>query len=275
MQSNLIMVFQIQKELDLINYPDSHRVSREIVDFLSENPEESLKDVLNRLKKDEPWEYIQGYTEFCNNRLTVNSSTLIPRIETEQLVTDSFEYIQKNSIKNIVDVGTGSGCIAISLSKMIKEEIPYSNISIYATDISEEALDIAKINEKEILKNSSINWIHTDLIKDLPTLKENSIVLANLPYIPTKQYLELDNSVKKYEPRTALDGGNDGIKYIRELLEQMNKKDLNPKALFLETEDSISNETVKLLKEYLPDYEINQKNDLFGRDRFVYAYLIS
>lgn len=266
MHSNLVLISQIQKELELIKYPDSHRVSIEVAEFLSENSNVSLKEIIKRLKTNEPWEYVRGWTEFLGSRFQVNPSVLIPRIETEQLVVDSLEYIESKKVYNIVDVGTGSGCIAISLAKLV----PYS-VNIYATDISKDTLEIAKQNEKNILEREMINWINTDLADSLPILSEESIVIANLPYIPTKQYLELDSSVKEYEPRLALDGGSTGVDLIKKLFDQMKAKDMEISALFLETEEIVFTDTITLTREYFPGYSIEKKSDCFGRNRFVYA----
>ena len=198
MQNNLSRVFQIQKYLEDIKYPDSYRVSKEIDIFLQSNTDISQDEIQKRISNGEPWEYIKGECEFCNNIFKVNRYTLIPRIETEQIVYDCKKILQQNDICNIVDVGTGSGSILISLISLIQNPTPYS---FTGTDISEKALEMAKENEKRILKSKIINWIQCDLIKGVPNLNSNTLLIANLPYIPTAMYMNLDGSVKSMNLR--------------------------------------------------------------------------
>lgn len=266
MKSNLSQIFRIRKFLDDIKYPDSKRISTEISEYV--NIKRNLKEekIFNRLHKDEPWEYIRGYTQFCDTDFLVSKDTLIPRIETEQLVYNSVKLIQKFDIKNIVDIGTGTGCIAISISKLLsKKNIPHS---IYATDVSTKVLNIAKKNE-ELLKKKKIKWVKTDLIKDIDIVKGKTLFVANLPYIPTDMYLKLDKSVLNYEPRVALDGGKDGLKLYRKLLEQLKEKNYNNFLLYIETEESIVDKTKELLLQYYPKAKCTMQKDCFDRKRFL------
>lgn len=267
MESNLSQIFRIRKYLDDIKYPDSQRISREISEYVNGKKNIKEEKIFERLHKDEPWEYIRGYTQFCNLDFKISKDTLIPRIETEKLVYNSVNIIKKENIKNIVDVGTGSGCIPISIAHILnKQSIPYS---IYATDISKKAIKIAKENESLILKKKSINWLHTDLIKDIPKLKGKTLIIANLPYIPTRMYKKLDKSVLNYEPKLALDGGEDGLKLYKILLEQIKEKNIKSFILYIETEESIVEQTIELLKEYFPKSRCTIQKDCFDRKRFL------
>ena len=145
MVSNLSRVFQINKYLQDIKYPDSYRISKEIDIYLKSNLSITKEEILKRISNDEPWEYIKGECEFCNNIFKVNRYTLIPRIETEQIVYDCKKILEENEICNIIDIGTGSGSILISLIHLIKDITPYS---FTGTDISKKALDVAKKNEE-------------------------------------------------------------------------------------------------------------------------------
>jgi len=265
MKNNISLINLFEKELNTLKYPDSYRISREIIEYLDNNPDINTEYILNRLRDNEPWEYIRGYTEFLNHNYIVNNNVLIPRIETEQLVLDTIQHIKNKDIKNVIEVGTGTGCISIS----IKSTLPH--INIYATDISIEALDTAKQNEINILKERYINWINTDVIKDIPNINGNTVLIANLPYIPTNQYLKLDTSVKDFEPRLALDGGQDGLDIFRKLFIQLKEKNLCIKGIFLETEESIIQDTYELVKQNTI-LEVYKESDLFNRDRFIYAY---
>ena len=261
--SNLSTLFNIQKLLQELNYPDYKRVSLEILEF-TKNSSTALEEIYRRLRNNEPWEYIQGYAEFAGFRFIVSKDTLIPRVETEKIVYTVLDILKKEDIKNIVDVGTGTGCIPISIAKLSP-----TPLSIYATDISDKALDVAKINEKNILKNKSIKWINTDLIKDLDNIDSPTIFTANLPYIPTKQYESLDRSVLDYEPRTALDGGINGLELYERLFKQLKSKDIEIKYIMIETETSIFNDTIELVNRYFKNIEVSPIKDIYDRDRFL------
>lgn len=264
MESNLQEIFKIQRFLEEINYPDAYRVAREIQTYLLSNKNVSKENLFQELKNGKPWEYIKGDTQFCNLTFKVDSNTLIPRVETEQLVYDCKDLIQKENIKNIIDVGTGSGCIIISLCNLLQS--PYS---FYATDISQKALNIAKYNEKQILKQNGIKWLNTDLIKDLDNLNDPTLIIANLPYIPTEKYKKLDKSVIDYEPQLALDGGKDGLRVYEKLFKQIKSKNINVKVIYFETEASIFEESINLVKEYFPKSKITKIKDCFNRNRFI------
>lgn len=266
MQNNLSKLFRIQRFLNDIKYPDAYRIAREISEYLRIKKRSNEVDIFKRLHKEEPWEYVRGSVLFCGNEFKISRDTLIPRVETEQLVYECKEYIEKNKIKNIVDVGTGSGCVAISLASLLKDSIPYS---FYATDISKEALKIAKLNGKKLLKTKKIKWLTTNLIKSVPKLEESTLIVANLPYIPTKQYEKLEKSVLEYEPRLALDGGESGLQYYNELFEQITQKGLNCKSIYLETESSIFKDSKKLVKKYFPNSKIRGIKDCFNKERFI------
>lgn len=250
MKDNLKVIFQIQEVLRKAGYHDISRIAREVYEY---DPK-----AVERLSTGEPWEYIKGECEFRGNTFFVNPSTLIPRIETEKMVEIALDLLSKDSYSTVVDVGTGSGCILVSLAKELKKK---DSINLIGTDISAEALKVAKVNEKRMLKERRIRWVNTNLISDINVTTGNVLVLANLPYIPTQEYLELDSSVKDFEPRGALDGGKDGIKYYRELLKQLKEKSIKGCALF-----EIEPSTLPLFEE-ITTVEIIK--DLYDRDRFI------
>ena len=265
MESNLSRIYRINKYLNSIGCPDSYRISKEIANYLNDNPKFSEESILKKLTQGYPWEYIQGHVLFCNLKFKVTKDTLIPRIETEQLVYDCVKLIKKDNIKNIIDVGTGSGCIIISIASILGN-FPYS---FYATDISCKALNIARYNEKTILKSKKIKWIENNLIEEINDITKDTIVIANLPYIPTKQYKKLDRSVLEYEPKVALDGGENGLIYYEQLFNQLLTKESLPKILYIETESGIFMNTKQLVQKYFPKAEINEILDCFNRKRFL------
>jgi len=250
-------IFHIQEVLKAHGYYDISRISKEIYDYSIESST-PLESILKRISENEPWEYIKGECEFRGNIFKVNTSTLIPRIESEQIIDILKEEVENSSTPydGIIDVGTGSGCLIISAVKELGKHYGY-----YATDISQEALNIAKENSQVILQESNIAFVKTNLLENLPLdLSRHYFIMANLPYIPTHQYLELDNSVKDYEPRDALDGGALGTQYCLELINQIKSKDLHA-TLLLEIEPS----TISQFEEFNPTII----DDIYGRKRFL------
>ncbi|MCX5751573.1 MAG: peptide chain release factor N(5)-glutamine methyltransferase [Candidatus Saganbacteria bacterium] len=165
----------------------------------------------------EPIAYLLGTQPFLGLDLEVNRSVLIPRPETELLVENLLRKITEHSARNtehrILDIGTGSGCIAIALAK----DLP--NAQVYAVDFSVKALRVAKKNAKKYELSKRIKFLRSNLFQKLKGLKFDLIV-SNPPYIPSKVIPKLDKNVKDYEPIKALDGGNDGLDIIRKIIQQ-------------------------------------------------------
>lgn len=261
-KSKLSQIFDIQKLLQDLEYPDYKRISLEIIELI-DTKRIKREEIFARLNNHEPWEYIRGYCEFCGLNFIVSKDTLIPRIETEQIVYNVLDILKKEDITNIVDVGTGTGCIPISIAKLCN--LPHS---IYATDISHNALKIAKENEKNLLQTNYIHWIETDLISDL-NIDGSTLFTINLPYIPTKQYEKLDKSVRNFEPRLALDGGKNGLIQYEKFFKQSILKNINTKYIILETEETIFNNTIDLVRKYFKDTNISKLKDIYGKNRFL------
>jgi len=162
-----------------------------------EKVEIEIEDIINRLNQNEPIDYILGYTYFYGLKINVDRSTLIPRPETEELVGMIIEDNLSKANLQIIDIGTGSGCIAIALAKRLKNSI------ITAIDISEDALRIAKENAKanEVQINTQLNDI---LVRENWLDETYDIIISNPPYISTKEFANMSPSVTKYEPEIAL-----------------------------------------------------------------------
>ena len=251
MNKDLSLLYKIQSVLKDSGYHDISRISQEILTYIETNkiPQEEL---FERLLSKEPWEYISGEAEFRGHRFHVNSNVLIPRIETEQIVDIAKENLE--GIKNIVDIGTGSGCIAISLAKELDNDTP-----IYALDISKSALDVAKENAKSNNVEEKIVFKQNNLLEGLK-FESPTLYIANLPYIPTDMYNKLDSSVHDFEPKLALEAGDDGLKYYKELFVQIPKGN---NILIVEIEPSTV-EDIRKIKE--PAKVIK---DFRGLDRFL------
>jgi len=257
---DLKTLFYIQEVLKESGYYDISRISKEIFDF-SQVESVELELILDRIRQQEPWEYIRGYAYFRGERYIVNRNTLIPRIETEQLVDIAISLIKENSYSKVFDIGTGTGCIIISLAKEIDNR--ENRISFIATDISTHALDIAKQNASN-LKVKNINFKSKNLINK-SWLLNGSLIIANLPYIPSKMYQELEPSVKDYEPKIALEGGRDGLSYYKKLFSIIEKSEKEVD-LLIEIEPT----TLSAFKKILENKQIKKiYKDYRGKKRFL------
>ncbi len=215
-----------------------------------------------------PVEYLAGVASFSDLMLKVNNKTLIPRLETEKLVELTINYIKEKASKNkevkIVEIGTGSGAIAIALGKELKNL--KQKFQILATDINEEALRVAKENIDLHQLTEQIKLQETDLLERLEFPAE--ILIANLPYIPTTRKADLARNVIDFEPETALFAGETGFDLIEKLLNQLSNKAQKekswqlPRAIFLEIDDTHQRENFQNWPAYhwkiLTDF--NQKN---------------
>ena len=225
-----------------------------------------LNEMLVRLENGEPFPYVIGRWEFFGLEFTVTPDVLIPRPETELLVEKAIVWMQSHPDKhNIADIGTGSGAIAISLAKHIPKA------SILATDISEQALEVAKNNAEKHYVIDRIRFIECDLLPDQPHTKnrriEIDLLCANLPYIPTQTLHQLP--IFNREPTLALDGGTDGFEPIRKLLE-VAPAWLAPHAMMLlEIDATLGAQALQVAREKFPNAFIHLHQDLTGRDRLV------
>ncbi len=214
-------------------------------------------------KRKRPIQYIEGYVNFYGYDFKVNKYVLIPRFETEELVENTIIYIKEYFKENIdiVDIGTGSGNIGITL----KKELP--NINITMTDISKKALKVAKYNAHKL--NVEASFIHGDLLTPLKN-KKFDVLISNPPYIREDE--EIDPLVKDNEPHLALYGGKDGLKYYKVLLKDV-KNVLKDKSLIaLEIGATQKKDLITLIKKYFPHSKYEIKKDLQKRDRMVFIF---
>ena len=217
----------------------------------------SYTELLSRRLNGEPLQYIEEYIPFYSIQINVDQRCLIPRPETEFLI----ELIKNNSDnpKKILDVGTGTGCIALMLKKL------YPESTVDACDISLEALDLAKENAE--INNLEINLFQSDLLSDVEEVNYD-IIVANLPYIPTETLSSLESEVVDYEPLVALDGGVDGLLYINKLIKEIEEKDITNFTLFLEVDTSHATTILNNLSHWK---QVESEKDLVERDRYIIA----
>ncbi len=173
---------------------------------------DAFSGAINRLKQGEPVQYIAGGCEFMSLWFQVNKSTLIPRADTEILVESIIDRFKDRNSVEILEIGTGSGCISVSLAHYLK------NAKVTAIDISKDALKTAETNAKRLGVDDRCRFFEWDIMKGFPTLESSPhVVVSNPPYIPKADIDGLDKKVKEFEPLTALDGGDDGLVFYRQI----------------------------------------------------------
>lgn len=224
------------------------------------------------ITNDIPVEYLVNVAEFKGHNYYVDQNTLIPRIETEQLVDLALQNIQANFKDKekitIADLCTGSGCVGISLAlELVKNNIDFQ---IYFSDISKEALEVAKKNYSNLLPNKPENAIFlvSDLFSEYPKDIKFDLVVSNPPYIPNQNIPNLHNSVKDFEPIIALDGGQDGAEIINKIISLLPNYQNNVNAI-LEIDDT--HDLNKIKSEGLNPSLIK---DQFGVNRFLSLFLL-
>ena len=234
---------------------------------------EKWNTILTELQQEKPIQYITGSTWFYGLKFEVNENTLIPRPETEELVEWILNSpnIHHTSPNNILDIGTGTGCIPISL----KANVPQANVS--AIDVSEKALEVAKRNA--VLNKVEINFIQANIleVEDLSKLPSSishhpssyNIIISNPPYVRNLEKQEIKKNVLDYEPHLALFvEDTDALLFYRKIA-QLALKNLTPNGLlFFEINQYLGKETVELL-ENLGFKNIELKKDIYGNDRMV------
>ncbi len=267
-----------KEELIKNNIEDASIIAKELAEhifkitraqMIANNDMEFSKDqtdnYINSIKKIStgiPIQYITNNQEFMNLNFYVDENVLIPQPDTETLVEEVInEYKEKKC--EILDLCTGSGAIAISLAKYINES------NIVASDISMKALQIAKLNAEKNLVRKKIEFIESDMFNKI--YKDDfDIIVSNPPYIKTKIIEELDKQVKN-EPYIALDGGADGLKFYKIIIENAYKYIKNEGKVFLEIGYDQKNELINLFKENNHYENIYSKKDLGGNDRIIVA----
>jgi len=240
--------------VDLTVYPEAE---------VSPGDQTCFDEMLNRRIAGEPLQYILGYTDFMGLRITVRPGVLIPRPETEGLVSTAVEQLQGMSNPVVLDVGTGSGCIALA----VKSACPGARV--IALDISEKALQIARSNAR--LLGLDIHVIRADLM-DPATLEnrvgEVDLILSNPPYIPAGEAIRMDRNVLDYEPNRALFAGPDGLDTYDPLCKMGTRLLKSAGWLMVEIHEEHGADVRRIFKRNTFSRVMVTK-DLAGRDRYV------
>ena len=221
--------------------------------------DKTLEEGIELLNKGIPVQYIVGNVDFYGYNFKVNENVLIPRFETEELVEKTIKYINKYLDKkvDILDLGTGSGCIAITLKKEL-------DCNVDAVDISPEALEIAKLNAKN--NDVFITFYEGDMLN--PINKKYDVIISNPPYIAYDE--EIMEIVKNNEPHKALYADDNGLKYYKNIISNANKY-LNEKSIIaFEIGEKQGKAILEYAKIYFKDSIITIEKDMQNRDRFVF-----
>lgn len=225
------------------------------LEYLKKYYKGNIEDAIKRLESGEPVQYIVGDVDFYGNIIKVDKRVLIPRFETEGLVEIALKYLDNTNL-DIVDLGTGSGCIAITLKKKLPK------INMDAVDISKDALDVAIENAK--LNNVDINFYNGDMLE--PLNKKYDCIISNPPYIAYDE--EVMDIVKNNEPNNALYADNDGLYFYEDILKNSLNFLKDKYYIFFEIGYNQGNRIKKIALKYL-DCDVEIKKDLQGFDRYV------
>ncbi|MDH5412873.1 MAG: peptide chain release factor N(5)-glutamine methyltransferase [Flavobacteriaceae bacterium] len=245
------------KKVDISLFPEKELTAKE---------SELIFPALHRLKKEEPVQYILGETEFYGLNFKVDRNVLIPRPETEELVDWIIKDSSESQDLKILDIGTGSGCIAISLAKHLP------NAEVYALDISKKALQVAEYNANH--NKVSIQFIEQDILRTNVSLKgvenlEFDIIVSNPPYVRESEKEAMKKNVLAFEPHSALFVDDTNPILFYEAIVKLAKKNLRKEGkLFFEINQYLSNEITQMLEKN-GFSQVEPRKDLFGNDRMI------
>ena len=221
------------------------------------------KALIQRRLAHEPTQYLMGHKEFYGRPFLVDARVLIPRPETELLVEAVLRVLPKDAPSRVLDVCTGSGCIAVSIAA----ERPQA--SVWATDLMENALEVARANAEALGSGSRVTFMQGDLFSAVPAGPTFDVIVSNPPYVKTAELATLQKEVR-HEPRTALDGGTDGLGLIRRIAVDALRR-LKPGGLLaLEIGEDQGPATAELLTR-AGCHDVRVEPDLERRDRMVFG----
>ena len=218
-------------------------------------PKDKLEAGLKELKEGKPVQYIVGNVDFYDINLLVNENVLIPRFETETLIEKTI-----TEPLEILDIGTGSGAIAITLAKHL-------NCHVLATDISKKAIEIAKENAKR--NNVQIDFKQSDILKNVQG--KFDVIISNPPYIAKEE--DIDPLVKNNEPYIALYADNNGLYFYEEILKNINPYLKEKSLIAFEIGMTQSEEITKIANKYLPKAQIITEKDLTNKNRYIFIFI--
>lgn len=216
---------------------------------------------LEELKSGKPYQQILGKAYFYGEEFFVNENVLIPRPETEELIELILEKLPSDKELKVLDIGTGSGCIAITIAKHLKQA------NVYALDYSEKALEMAKKNA--VLHHTEIHFIQQDYLNSHPP-EIFDVIISNPPYIGTEEEIDIENSVKDFEPMMALFAPeNDVLAFYRKIANDTETSLSDEGFVFLEINQKLGPETLELYKDKLSEAYLLK--DISGNNRMIWG----
>jgi release factor glutamine methyltransferase len=265
---NLLTIYDSQERDSILNFyfHEKWNISKssllfdQFISWSNEQNQELLLDI-KRLENAEPVQHIVGHTYFLNSKINVNHHVLIPRPETEEMVYKIQQAKFPSSIHSILDVCTGSGCIAIELQKHFKEA------QVTGIDISTEALEVAKANNES--NQTKVNFIQDNFLEPKYPFEMYDLIVSNPPYIPASEKVEMHSNVLQYEPHLALFVPDDNVLLFYKKLVDLADKHLNNEGwLYAEIHYLQRKAVLDLCSQYSFSKVIIEK-DIFDRDRFL------
>ncbi|MBZ6526700.1 peptide chain release factor N(5)-glutamine methyltransferase [Aerococcaceae bacterium DSM 111021] len=236
----------------------------EIVLGLNKPVEEEMYNyymhILNQIIQDKPIQYLLGYAYFMDEKFKVTEHTLIPREDTAGIVSMSNEYLESKPNAKVLDIGTGTGILAIMIAKMN----PTNHVS--ASDISSDALEVAKANA--LAHQVDINFMESNLFEQIPPQRYDLIV-SNPPYISEDELELMDESVKKFEPSLALFAEDNGLAIYKQMARQMQAYVTNTSMIIVEIGFQQGKAVKDIFIDVFPQSTVNVQKDLNGKDRYV------
>lgn len=234
-------------------------------DLISEEKTKKIETIIDGLNQEKPIQHLIGFTEYMDLKLEVNKNVLIPRPETEELIR---WIVKDNEIKpniNVLDIGTGSGCIPIAIAKELK------HAEVTTVDVSIEAIDIAKKNAQ--VNNVNVSFVHQNILTTNALNKTYDVIVSNPPYIRNLEKVEIQKNVLEYEPHLALFVSDEDPLIFYRHIANLAKAHLKPNgALYYEINQYLGEETKDLLQT-IGFKNIELKKDIFGNDRMIKATL--
>ena len=230
------------------------RSELEHITYIRHSKTEELYEMARRRQAGEPLWQIIGNADFYGYEIDINRNVLCPRPETEELVCEAVKHISGNS--RVLDLCTGSGCIAVVVADK-------TGAQVVASDISEAALDTARANAEKNNVGDKIVFVRSDMFENIQGVFD--VIISNPPYIPTADIQGLDREVKDYEPKSALDGGEDGLNFYRVIAENAGRYLAVGGRIFLE----VGINQADAVKGMLSDFDVEIKKDMQGIDRII------
>jgi release factor glutamine methyltransferase len=217
----------------------------------------NLAEIEEKIKNNYPVQYLIGNVDFCYTNLKVTEDVLIPRFETEYLVEQTIKKLEKypSNTLNILDIGTGSGCIIINLAKKLNQKFT-------GIDISKKALEIAEYNAKQ--NNVKINFKQVDILKE-EKLDNYDIIISNPPYVSHDEEVGIET---KYEPQNAIFANNNGLEFYEHIIKIIKNK---PKLIAFEIGCTQGTKIKEIIKNKFPEAQVTLKKDLCDRYRYIFV----